>query len=425
MCKFIDIIKCGLEDLKAQKKRNRISLILVFLSLITYIGVNSYINSINNSIEASMNALDARVASYNVEEGCLEQDLAMLHSLYDDDERIKEIFQCVPHTTIKWIDASDVLYVNASDISINACYGAVFEYGYKGEEKIPDECEIIMPRYLCEVGIYDEKNMGDGDALIGQKIKLKYITDSGLYSKQYEFEVIGTYDNILSRSVGCIGFVNYQIPLELRELNYDDEEKNIDEILEIDPNYKVIRGKYIGIYVAEGYDIDEVIKDISKDTDGKVNLLKHRIINPTVEGYYQYIMQIGNIISVMLLIIAIINISISSLNEVRDRKWEYSLKMSMGYTKRDIVGIFFVEKLANLMKALILVIFTVGVYCLVATYISQHYLEYWKREYVYTIYPVNVIIAMILIIMAGLIGTLVAKNAIGDINIAKELKSGE
>ncbi len=44
--KIWDVVKCGLQDLKAHKSKNRISFMLIFLAIVVYIGVNSTMDSI-------------------------------------------------------------------------------------------------------------------------------------------------------------------------------------------------------------------------------------------------------------------------------------------------------------------------------------------------------------------------------------------
>ncbi len=427
MCKLKDIILSGLQDLKSQKKRNRISFILIFLSLVTYIGVNSHINSVSDGLNASMEFLESRIIIDTVQEGMAEERLALLEELYGDDERVRQMSLCTTEISLEWIQASDVLYTDSARVPTLGCYDAVLDYDYEGEKRIPEENEIILPRYLCEVGIYDTKNLGDGDALIGQTIKMRYETPNNVHSQTIEFKVIGTYDNLKARSSGCICFINPQLALDLQELKYDDDVQSQEELKMIfgDEAYEVTKDECYSIYVEEGYDVDAFIEEIYEATDGEILFMRYKMLDDSMIGYFEYVIQIGNLISVMLLFVAVINIIISSINEVKDRKWEFALKMSMGYTRNDIIGIFFVEKLVNLIKALLLSVLVVGLYSIVVTFISRTLLEYWKREYLYIIYPQNVVIAIFLVVITGLIGTLVARITIKDINVAKELKSGE
>lgn len=432
MCSKKDIINAGLQDLKAWKKRNRISLALFFLTLAVYIGINSYASSIEQECYNVENSLDSRVCNTILSsEEEVDYVIETIEKKYADDERVVEVLPMSLHTWVQWQDTKDILYVQNATIDMRVCFKSVLDYGYKGERRVPAENEIIAPRYLCNIGIYDSKNLGDGDALIGKTIKVSYQTARGLYKEDIEFKVIGTYDNIKTRDSGDIFYINSQVAMKLNDLQNDEdieEEEKINaeltEELGYDPEIEMNRTYYVGVYVKEGYDIEEFINEVNK-SDEFFTLTRYRMVDRTLVSYFSYVRFVGNIISMMILLVAIINIIISSINEVNDRKWEFALKMAMGYRKKDIVSIFFVEKLVNLFKALTLALFVVLLYCLEATYISRNFLEYWKRDYVYSISLDNTVIAIILIIMASLIGTLVANVKISQISIASELKAGE
>ncbi len=432
MQRIKDIIQSGLQDLDSQRKKNRVSLILIFLALVVYVGVNSYANSLSNSMNASINFFESRIVIGSVEESQLDKKIELLKNMYGDDERVREIVACTPARGVDWIDAIDILYTDTAVLELFGCYEAIFDYDYKGEKRLPNEDEIIMPRYLCEMGIYDTKNLGDGDALIGKTIKLRYEIFNGRVSEEYELKVIGTYDNIKARTSGSLGIVSFEMLNDMQDMKNDLEEKLENEYIgeiegEVGENgdYEFNRQAYYSIYVKEGYDVEEFMYEVEQATDNEVVFARYKILGSDIEGYFEYVILIGNIISVMLLLVAVINIIISSISEVKDRKWEFALKMSMGYTRRDIIGIFFVEKLANMIKALLLSLFVIVLYCLAATFITNNYLEYWKREYIYTLNLENVIIALVLVVFAGLIGTLVARVSINDIKVAETLKAGE
>lgn len=431
VCNLKDVFFSGLLDLKTQKKKNRISLILIFISLVTYIGVNSYVNSMEEECYIIENTLSSRICETILQsEEEVENFVKKMEEEYGDDERVREVLPMSLHTFVQWKNTEDILYISNATIDLQVCFKAVLDYDYIGEKRIPMENEIIVPRYLCDIGIYDEKNLGDGDDLIGKTIKVSFQTARGVYKKEYELTVIGTYNNIKTRNSGDIFYVNPQLPVDMKNLqnNEDIEEKDkiiaeLTEELGYEPEVEINREYYVGVYVKEGYDIDKFINEVNQKTG--FSLGRYRIVDPTLASYYSYIRFVGNMISLMSLIVAVINIIISSINEVNDRKWEFALKMAMGYRKKDIVSIFFVEKLVNLFKALTLALFVVLLYCLEATYISRNFLEYWKRDYVYSISLDNTVIAIILIIMASLIGTLVANVKISQISIANELKAGE
>lgn len=115
MCKIKDIFLCGLQDLKQQKKSNRISMVLIFLSLVIYIGVNSHVNSINSGIKEVGNRLYGRVATGSfIDEKQKEEFMAK----YSGDERIREITQFAYQKTIEWQDTEEILYVDKAKVNM-------------------------------------------------------------------------------------------------------------------------------------------------------------------------------------------------------------------------------------------------------------------------------------------------------------------
>lgn len=430
MCKTLDIIKTGIKDIKNHRKSNVISFLLIFISLIVYLGVNSHSRSITNEINKSVNFFEGRIVVALLYEDEYEETLSYFKELYGDDERVREIREYAYTRLVEWKDTMDILYVESTKFPIFGFYEAVLDFDYKGEKREPKKDEIILPRYICDIGIYDTTNIGNADELIGETIVVEYSSLDRRDTREYEFKVIGTYDNLEARMSDYKGIVNTQIMLDIKDIE-DKAEELAEEELKIelgddyDEGYEYIKDRLFSVYVKEGYDVDEFIKEVGDKTNHRVHFSRNKEIVGSVEGYYKYIIVIGSIVSLMLLFIGIINIIVSSINEVKSRKWEFALKMSMGYTKRDIILTFFVEKFVNLVKALLLAIFTVGLYCIIITYISRNFLEYWKRGYLYIIYPDNMLIALFLVFIAGLIGVLVARLGINEINIAKELKSEE
>ena len=425
MLSIKDIIKTGIQDLKSHRKTNVISFVLIFLSLTVYLGVNSYCKSINDEIDKSVNSFVSRI----IFETCLEEQYESVEKLifdeYSKDKRVREVSEFYFECETSWLDTEEYVHTKDNYLHILNCFEAVFDYDYKGEKKKPDVDEIIIPRYMFDIGVYDEKNFFNGDELIGKTIKLQYSTYNDLDRLDYEFKVIGTYDNLEARTKSTLSFVNLDVMLEIKEMDDKaDLELNLllNEGLPVEEQYIPEPQRYFAMYVKESEDVDKFINDIKDETE-LVNPDRYVMADPTVIGYYEYVAGIGNLISILLLLIGVVNIIISSLNEVKERKWEFALKMSMGYTRSDITKVFFIEKLINLFKALVLSIITVGLFCAGITCYSKMFLEYWKKTYLYLVYPDNVVIAIVVVSLTALISVIAARESIKNIEVAKELKS--
>ena len=127
----------------------------------------------------------------------------------------------------------------------------------------------------------------------------------------------------------------------------------------------------------------------------------------------------------MLLVVAFFNIVISSMNEVKMRNWEFALKLSMGYTYKDIVFIFFVEKLINMLKSLVVSVSVIAGLSLVATIIFKNFIGRYGSMVNFGLDIKYVLLSMCLVAIAALSGVISSKNSIDSIEVAKVLKSGD
>ncbi len=431
-----DIICSGIQDLKTQRKKNRISFILIFLSIIVYIGVNSTVNGILKGSYDTVNGHSSRIL-YVKGEGDARKEYEFLVGKYGDDERIQEIYTGMAYLNgMLWEETMDFLGTPSEEMDFSTCYESVFNYDYMGERRMPEYNEIILPRYIYDKGIYDEYTYANGDKLIGKT--LTFINDSYRENEtedleRYQMKVIGTYDNISKKYNGNVIFCNNDFMQEMMNIlgdrMYQCYQENGEEWM---TKEIAQRDMCVFFFIKEGYNIEEVYNDLNVKISKDMKLHKEddavfKLTNMQTEvmSYYYYVISMGNIVSFILLCIAVINILISSINEVKDRRWEFALKRAMGYRKQDIVGIFAVEKVCNVLKALVVSIITLFLYTKLISYYNQNMVEFWKRSWIITIDVGNVVVSMILVVMVALMGVIVAGFSIGNIEVAKTLKAGE
>ncbi len=430
--KFRDIIGCGIIDLRTQRKSNRIAFILIFLSIVVYVGVNSTVCGIMNGVINAVSGHDTRIL-YMQGEGEAEEEYKLLTEMFKSDERVQEIYVGKDYFgSMRWYDTFEFLGVNMQDVLISSSYESLLNYGYKGEKRLPEYDEIILPRYMYNMGIYDEYSYFNCDELIGKTLTFK--NEAFLYegeeSEEYKLKVIGTYDNVTKTYHNNVMFVNVEFIKDMlwiyaeNEVAYNNKMGNEMTIEEAEPNMVVY------LFIKEGYNINDTYEEMNSllkeklQTENNVLGLFTRF-DPEVEGLYYYAIAIGNIVSVILLMLAIINILISSVTEVKTRNWEFALRMSMGYRKSDIIKIFAVEKVANVMKALAVALITLFLYTTALTYYNQNMEVYWKHSWVITVDVKSSLIAMVLITISALAGVVTASFAINKIEEAKTLKAGE
>lgn len=429
MCKFKDIIKSGYEDFHAQKKRNRISFVLIMMSLLVFVGVNSAVNSIVKCANSTIYYPEARIAmcTYMEEDGDV---LAQVKEFFKDDKRVKDVFKTADYTEMKWQNTQEYFGVDEVQVEIESFCTPILDYVDKNSIKELEYDEVLVPKYIYEFGKYDEHTYYDGKKLVGKTIELVYCDFGGKEIKTFEVKIVGTYDNIATRIGGDSIFVNQDFLEEVYMLSYGAELSNTEdfkqEMIEMgmDPDtYVVNLQRKVGIYISEKYDIDEVLSDIHNETG--LYFSKSIAVSEETYGFYGYVAFVANLVSFMLLIIAFLNIVISSINEVKARKWEFALKLSMGYTYKDIISIFFVEKVVNMLKSFVVSLVIIAVFSGAATLILHKLLGRYGRILSFGLDVKYVALAIGLVIVAAFSGVISGRNSIKNIEVAEVLKSGD
>lgn len=411
--KIWDVVKCGLQDLKAHKSKNRISFMLIFLAIVVYIGVNSTMESIERGGYDIVNGTVTRSLVYEDDDKSNEEKLSYAIDKFGNDKRVKNIF-------LSWGDyllmteTEEFFGIPSYNVREVNFFKEILDYDYKGEKKEPAYDEVILPRYFYDIGVYTEYSCANSDELIGKTITFK----SDRSGAKYDMKVIGTYNNITHRVGWDEIYVNEEFSIDCKKDYYlyvkgqkynENPPANVIILLEYGYNSSEVCEEFHNIVYYESDMSGAVFQKIQRSEE--------------VVGYNNYIITIGNMVSLMLLFVAVVNIMISSISEVNLRKWEFALKMSMGYRKRYLVAIFAVEKIANALKALMVSVLVLWVYSTVLTYYYQNIEVYWKRGYMISISGKNVLFAMILSVVAALTGVFVSRLIIRNVKIAKALKS--
>lgn len=287
-----------------------------------------------------------------------------------------------------------------------------------------------MPRYIYQLGKYDEKTYYDGEKLVGKSIQLVLNDFYGEPMKNFQVKVVGTYDNMETRISEDSLYVNQDFIEDIRKMDFDmeiayaDEFRREAEAMGMDPNtYNPVYEQRVGIYVNTKYDIDEVLKDINEETG--LHFTKNISVEVETEGFFGYIAFVANVVSFLLLVIAFLNIVISSMNEVKSREWEFALKLSMGYTYKDIIKIFFVEKAINMAKSLLVSLTIVFIGCIGGTMIIDIIAGRYSSMLGFSLDIEYAILALMLVIIAAFSGVISAKNSIRNVEVAQVLKSGD
>ena len=429
MCKFKDIIRSGYEDFKAQKKKNRISFALIVISLLIFVGVNSAITSILKSVNATIYYPQARIAVHSF----LEADgdvYEKAKEYFKNDKRVRDVFKTADYTQVSWKGVEEHFGEDEVNIGVESFCAPIAEYVKGGQVEELEIGEALVPKDIYGLGTFKENESYDGENFVGETIELTYQDIYGSDMKTYTFKVVGTYDNVSTKLDDDAIYVNPEIMEEFNYLSYQmevaDYENFVGQITDMGvsaDSYVVEYNKKIGIYVSEKYDIDEVLEDINEETGMYFN--KVVSISEETYSFYAYIVYVANMVSFLLLVVAFLNIVISSMNEVKSRKWEFALKMSMGYTYRDILAIFSVEKGINMLKSLVVSVVAIGVLCAVGTFDFSHLMGRYNGLMSFTLDVKYVLLATLLVTIAAFSGVISGRNGLKNISVAETLKSGD
>ena len=446
--KIREIIRQGAEEERCQRKYSRLTLVFMSLAVIVFVVVNSIAGSVRDSVESLLDRPMGRVL-YTVgfkEE--MEEAYSQLQISLAGSDIIGDIFFSSPSKTFEWKDSGDVVGKEKENAEFYPFYNRLSDYICDGQAVKPEYGEVILPKYLYGMGIYDDYNYADTGELVGKEITI--IVDNADTGERMEeiLKVVGTYDNIKSQcqtyflindrqmvdwycfahqvTEEQIAAAEEKIAQQQEELG-EEFQKAIDEFYggDIEAYKKEYLGiqTYVCVYINQGYDMEEA-RELFQDIVGQTGLYE---LEPdsSLMLYLEFIIYMGNLISLLLLAAAFANILIMVSSEVRRRKGEFALKRAVGYTLGNIFAIFSAGKFFCFIKASLYAVVITGILILGGNYIIQSVFPFYLR-YIRLSYDFMVILLSAAVAAAGtLAGMLTAVPMIIRIDMASVLKREE
>ncbi len=234
-------------------------------------------------------------------------------------------------------DRDHWLFFYAADSSVSVITGEAINKNSKNVGIIPKQ---FYTDNNYEIGFEKEPDdFLDGEDFIGKEITMRfYAVDFSEYPfkkinpMDYTFKVIGVYD---------IGREMRQ-PYEVY-IPYDDL-RNIDEEL---------KNRTIGGSEDLGSTISFIVDDVN-NAQGVFDRILSELMVPIspmatlgiIQDLGGYILIVGSIISIIVILIALINISLSTLKMVKKRTAEIGLLKAMGYKNNQIATMLSLESTA-------------------------------------------------------------------------------
>ncbi|AOY77585.1 ABC transporter permease [Clostridium formicaceticum] len=296
------------------------------------------------------------------------------------------------------------LFFNASDIEIMSTVvaGEGFDENTKNVGIIPKQ---FYPDRSYEIGYFKEPDdFLDGEDFIGKTITVEfYATDWTIHPFKdirpfkYAFEVVGVYDISQNLNEGCDVYIP---PNDLQYI----VEKIENESIYIDTDGYENLGKSIAFIVDDKSNINKVENKIMRET----GLMSRRLssIGP-IGDIVKYILIVGSIVSIIVLIIGLINISLSTLKAVKKRTGEIGLLKAIGYTNKNIMMILSLEAFVTGLISLASTTAILAPLLILLNWLIQTQMSLYMKALILTIESQTIILLVLMAILLPLVTSLV------------------
>lgn len=342
--RVFDWICLAFRDIRYRKKAVIINTILIFISITALIvslslskGFNNYYNTLNE------NGYFLKAISVSVADTELESEEELLNLVTDNLSSMDLVEGiCINRdegfTVIKGIEG---LCNSGDGIGVSSMNGSISNLVIAGKSSNLEVNEIIIPKYMFK---FEDGNNGwegdeqsdyiDGEEYIGSYIsaqvrgmilKEDYTMVETGEIKEGQFKVVGVYNNIKSFRDSVICYASYETLSKYHiPLKYEIEEMNIPS------QYK------LSVIVKNGKNRETVHKEIENILNNK-GLVTAMVsdnggYSPGENYYYAFLRFSTMIVAGIILIWAIMNMVITYMRDIKNRRSEYGVMKAIGYT---------------------------------------------------------------------------------------------
>ncbi len=408
MKKNVELFVLAYKNLKGQKKHRKIFILILIAPLLCCMLGNSLVKSFDNSLRNMCNRGLGRLELINeVEDKPFEQ----IRDAMEAVDGVGEVSRVTLPITGVLENRKNEFGSEHIQIAIRSSYKGLSDYAVSGKTENLEYGEIIIPEYLYGMGSFGNYEYTSGTKLIGEEFLIMIDTEIEL-----SFRVAGTFDNIKTGDSGSEFFIH---PEEADEINSKVTKKYIQEYLKENPEEETwIPTKQIGVYIKEGYDIQEVCDRLYYAT-GYRPLMACKVADETMLMFYAFIIKIVNIFVVMLTVVCFVSIIMIISAELRKRLGESAVYLALGYQKKDMLKVFFYEKIFMCGKAILYSSFFTLSVLLGANYILQNFMEFYKRYIVFQPDIQNFVTGFIIMTGAVVTGILMIAVRLKKVNIVE------
>ena len=390
------------------------SFILFILTTSLSGSLNDFIkNSILNTIEHRTIMIDySSVQNINIEN--------KINNLLKNDSSIVEFYEYEPPIAGD-IKNSKELFNNNNNNAISLISGF--------EQKMPDIIEGnlfnnndqnvgIIPKNFDPTGTNQVEfkkesiNYLDGKDFLGKTMTIEFKNPiDELSGFEYSFKVIGVYDSINNNDFPSGVYISYN---DLKIINekynnmidehYIDNSNDFKTLIALVDNHTSVKN-VVNKLRGEGIDA------FPKSTVGLLNEL------------YKTIIYIGTIISIVIFIISIINISLNHVNDLKKRQSELGMLKAFGYKNRQLKKIIIYEStIINIFSLFIGLVVCKFIFLLLNT-IVKNYLSIYMSDLNFEINFISIIIGIFIMIFSIILSNLKSISYITNLDPIRSIKS--
>lgn len=424
-------------DMKSRKKRTRLLFTLIVFSVTLFLVLNSLITSLKEDVENIVYKPYGRVISVTADYETYGNEMTRFKEVYEGKYGIEQLFWHIFSRSVVWTNA-EIVGVPSLEVSLMTAVDELENYLVEGNAK-PGTGEMIVPKYLYDVGIYGQYNCADGSELLGQTLCFEVASPyDGEPAREFRFKVVGVYDNVKSGSGSGSGAfcISSQDALSIDYCgNYKSEEEIQQELVQLKEAYQLSDADCdamyesmhwqpeIGFYVSAEYDLDEVVERLEVELGRAVHIFQIPV--DSIADYYDFIIFLGNLIVGMLGMTVTIVLVVTILRDLRERKGQFALRYACGYTRGEQCVAYILETLLLLGKACLTGGIITAIILMAGNYIINHIVPFYMRGTELRIHPDVVLITAGAVICGSIFSVLLAIPGVFGVHTAEILKQEE
>ena len=363
------------------------SFILFILTTSLSGSLNDFIkNYILNTIEHRTIMIDySSVQNINIEN--------KINNLLKNDSSIVEFYEYEPPIAVDIKNSKELFNNNDQNVGI-----IPKNFDPTGTNQVEFKKESI--NYL------------DGKDFLGKTMTIEFKNPiDELSGFEYSFKVIGVYDSINNNDFPSDVYIPYN---DLKIINekynnmidehYIDNSNDFKTLIALVDNHTSVKN-VVNKLRGEGIDA------FPKSTVGLLNEL------------YKTIIYIGTIISIVIFIISIINISLNHVNDLKKRQSELGMLKAFGYKNRQLKKIIIYEStIINIFSLFIGLVVCKFIFLLLNT-IVKNYLSIYMSDLNFEINFISIIIGIFIMIFSIILSNLKSISYITNLDPIRSIKS--